>query len=69
MSGKQYCRYYNDPSYKIPRRTEYRLKKKERIERLAREYVILTNKNTERILVHSNSQEVEHSSINRGQNF
>jgi len=66
MSAKQYCRYFNNPCLKIPRMTEYRLRKKERIERLAKDYVIITNKNTESILTHSIDQEIDASTTNNG---
>ncbi len=50
MSKRLYCSYYNDPKAKRPSRTAFRLKKKERIERLAKDYAIITNKNSEPIL-------------------
>ena len=49
MTKTRYCNYYTNPNAKIPRKTKWRLKNKERIERLAKDYVILTNKGSEAI--------------------
>ena len=56
-----YCSYYQDDNdTKRPRTTEYRLKEKERIERLAKDYVIVSKASSEQILTEqiSNSQMV-----------